>query len=103
MVPQSSQLAVHQSSNSLIVTDRAGNIARIEALLRASTRPRRRGRGDPAAHANATEMSRTLTLLADDKAGQLQRHRAGQGVRRRAHQLAAALGRQGRAPAACAR
>jgi general secretion pathway protein D len=32
---------------------------------------RRRGRGDPLAHANATEMSRTLTLLADDKAGQL--------------------------------
>jgi len=68
MVPQSGQLAIHAPSNSLIISDRAGNIARLEALIA------RIDQGSDAAieviplsHANAAEMSRTLTLLADDK------------------------------------
>lgn len=72
LVPQQAQIAAHKSSNALIVVDRAGNIARIEALI---------ARIDQASdasievvalhHANAAEMARTLTLLSGDAADQL--------------------------------
>ena len=71
-VPQSGQVSVHQGSNSLVITDRAGNLARVEAIVR-----RIDTGGDssvemiPLKHANAVELARTLTLLADDKAGQV--------------------------------
>ena len=71
LVPQSGQVSAHQGSNSLVITDRAGNLARIEAIVR------RIDTGSDAAvemitlrHANAVELARTLTLLADDPAGQ---------------------------------
>lgn len=69
LIPQQGHLAAHQGSNALVVTDRAGNLARIEAIIR---------RIDTASdtsvevialeHANAAELARTLTmLLGEDK------------------------------------
>lgn len=70
LIPQSGQVSVHGASNSLLLTDRAGNLSRVEAIIR---------RIDMASdsaiemialqHASATELARTLTLLAgEDKA-----------------------------------
>lgn len=68
LVPQTGQVSAHAGSNSLVVTDRAGNLARVEAIIR---------RIDTASdaevevvtldHANAAELARTLTVLAEDK------------------------------------
>ncbi len=69
LVPQSGQVSVHQASNSLILTDRSGNLGRIESIIRRIDQA-----SDaaieiiPLQHANATDMARTLTLLAEDKA-----------------------------------
>jgi general secretion pathway protein D len=73
LVPQSSQLSVHASSNSLIVIDRAANVARIEAIVRRiDTASDASVEVLPLEHANATELARTLTLLAgEDKAAAL--------------------------------
>ncbi|HET9484259.1 MAG TPA: type II secretion system secretin GspD [Xanthomonadales bacterium] len=72
LVPQSGQVSAHPGSNSLLITDRAGNVARIEAIIR------RIDTGSDAAiemiplkHANAVELARTLTLLGDDKTAQV--------------------------------
>lgn len=64
LIPQSAQMIPHPSSSSLIITDRAGNVARIESIIR---------RLDQASeseievvalnHANAAEVVRTLTML----------------------------------------
>lgn len=64
LVPQSAQMLAHPGSSSLIISDRAGNVARIESIIR---------RLDQASeseieviamnHANASEVVRTLTLL----------------------------------------
>ncbi len=72
LVPQSGQVSVHQGSNSLLITDRAGNLARIESIVR---------RIDQASdasvevialnHANASELARTIALLDEGKAGAL--------------------------------
>ncbi len=69
LVPQSGQVSVHQGSNSLLITDRAGNLARIESIVR---------RIDQASdasvevialsHANASEIARTIALLDEGKA-----------------------------------
>jgi general secretion pathway protein D len=70
LVPQSGQVSVHSGSNSLLITDRVGNLSRVEAIIR---------RIDTASdsaiemislnHANAAELARTLTTLAgEDKA-----------------------------------
>jgi len=68
LVPQSGQVSVHQGSNSLLITDRAGNLARIESIIR---------RIDQASdasvevialqHANASELARTIALLDEGK------------------------------------
>ena len=69
LVPQAGQLLVHPSSNSLVISDRAANIARIETLIkRIDTAGDAAVEMIPLQHANATEMARTLTVLADDKA-----------------------------------
>jgi general secretion pathway protein D len=70
LVPQSSQLSVHASSNSLIVLDRAANVARIEAIVRRiDTASDASVEVLPLEHANATDLARTLTLLmGEDKA-----------------------------------
>lgn len=72
LIPQSAQMIPHPSSSSLIISDRAGNVARIESIIR---------RLDQASeseievlaltHANAAEVVRTLTMLqpANDAAG----------------------------------
>lgn len=72
LVPQSGQVSVHQGSNSLLITDRAGNLARIESIIR---------RIDQASdasvevialnHANASELARTIALLDEGKANAL--------------------------------
>lgn len=69
LVPQSGQVSVHQSSNSLVITDRAGNLSRIEAIIRRIDQA-----SDaaveiiPLEHANATEVARTLTMLSTEGA-----------------------------------
>ncbi len=47
LIPQSAQMIPHPASSSLIITDRAGNVARIESIIRRldQRRRRRRGRG----------------------------------------------------------
>ena len=72
LVPQSGQVSVHQGSNSLLITDRAGNLARIESIIR---------RIDQASdasvevislnHANAAELARTIALLDEGKGSAL--------------------------------
>ncbi len=61
LLPQAAQVAVHESANAIIVADRAGNIERIERLVR---RIDTTG-GDsveviPLRHASAAELARTL-------------------------------------------
>ncbi len=69
LVPQSGQVSVHQSSNSLVITDRAGNLSRIEAIIRRIDQASDAAvEVIPLEHANATEVARTLTLLATEGA-----------------------------------
>ncbi|HET9484023.1 MAG TPA: secretin N-terminal domain-containing protein, partial [Xanthomonadales bacterium] len=72
LVPQQGHIVAHQGSNALLISDRAGNVARLEQLIQ------RIDQGTDAAveviplnHASAAELARTLTLLADDKSAQL--------------------------------
>jgi general secretion pathway protein D len=68
LVPQSGQIAPHQASNSLIITDRAGNLARIEQIVRRIDQASDAAvEVIPLQHANASEMARTLALLGEDK------------------------------------
>ncbi len=72
LMPQGAQLIPHQSSNTLVITDRAGNVARIESIIR---RLDQQSESEieivPLTHANAAEVVRTLTMLqpANDAAG----------------------------------
>ncbi|MEZ5468056.1 MAG: type II secretion system secretin GspD [Lysobacterales bacterium] len=72
LLPQGANLIPHPSSSSLIITDRAGNVARIESIIR---RLDQASESEidvvPLSHANASEVVRTLTLLqpANDAAG----------------------------------
>ncbi|GMU42976.1 MAG: type II secretion system secretin GspD [Xanthomonadales bacterium] len=72
LLPQGANLIPHPSSSSLIITDRAGNVARIESILR---RLDQASESEidvvPLSHATAAEVVRTLTLLqpANDAAG----------------------------------
>ncbi len=68
LMPQGGQLIAHASSNSLVVSDRAGNVQRLVGIIqRIDTVSDAEVEVIPLAHANAAEMARTLTLLADDK------------------------------------
>ena len=72
LVPQQGNLAAHQGSNALIVSDRAGNLARIEALIRRiDTASDTAVEMIPLEHADAAEVARTLTLLTEDKTAAL--------------------------------
>lgn len=72
LLPQGANLIPHPSSSSLVITDRAGNVARIEGIIR---RLDQASESEidvvPLSHANASEVVRTLTLLqpANDAAG----------------------------------
>ncbi len=68
LMPQGGQLIAHAASNSLVVSDRAGNVQRLVSIIqRIDTVSDAEVEVIPLAHANAGELARTLTLLADDK------------------------------------
>ena len=71
LMPQGGQLIAHAASNSLVVSDRASNVERLVGIIqRIDTVSDAQVEMIPLAHANAAEMARTLTLLADDKTAQ---------------------------------
>jgi general secretion pathway protein D len=68
LMAQGGQLIAHASSNSLVVSDRAGNVERLVGIIRRiDTVSDAEVEVIPLSHANASELARTLTLLADDK------------------------------------
>ena len=68
LMPQGGQLIAHTSSNTLVVSDRAGNVQRLVGIIqRIDMVSDAEVEVIPLAHANAAELARTLTLLADDK------------------------------------
>ena len=71
LLPQGAQLIAHQTSNSLVVSDRASNIQRVAGIVaRIDTVSDAEVEVLPLQHANAAEMARTLTILAEDKSTQ---------------------------------
>ncbi len=71
LMPQGGQLIAHAPSNSLVITDRAGNVARLASIIRRiDTVSDAEVEVIPLLHANAAETARTLTMLADDKTAQ---------------------------------
>ncbi len=78
LMPQSGQLVAHAASNSLVISDRAGNVERLAAIIRRiDTVSDAQVEMIALAHANAAELARTLNMLSDDKASQAN----GDGVR----------------------
>jgi general secretion pathway protein D len=68
LMPQGGQLIAHAGSNALSVSDRASNVQRLVAIIqRIDTVSDAQVEVIPLTHANASELARTLTLLADDK------------------------------------
>lgn len=64
LLPQGANLIPHPSSSSLIVTDRAGNVARLESIIaRLDQASESEIDVVPLRHATAAEVVRTLTLL----------------------------------------
>ncbi len=71
LMAQSGQLVAHTPSNSLVISDRAGNIERLTAIIRRiDTVSDAQVEMIALSHANAAELARTLSLLSDDKAAQ---------------------------------
>jgi len=71
LMPQGGQLIAHAASNSLVVSDRAGNVRRlVDIIQRIDTVSDAQVEMIPLAHASAAELARTLTILADDKTNQ---------------------------------
>ncbi len=69
LMPQGAQLIAHAGSNSLVVSDRAGNVARIVSIVqRIDTVSDAQVEMIPMQHANAAEIARTLTALSENKA-----------------------------------
>ena len=69
LMPQGAQLIAHPASNSLVVSDRAGNVARIVSIVqRIDTVSDAQVEMIPLAHASAAEIARTLAQLNDNKA-----------------------------------
>ncbi len=68
LVPQSGQVSPVAGANALVITDRAGNLARVEAIIRRVDQASDAAiEVIPLAHASAAEVARTLSLLGDDK------------------------------------
>lgn len=71
LLPQGAQLIAHQSSNSLVISDRASNIQRVAGIIaRIDTVSDSEVEVIPLQHANASEMARTLTILSEEKGAQ---------------------------------
>jgi general secretion pathway protein D len=72
LMPQGAQLIAHPGSNSLVISDRAGNVARLASIIgRIDTVSDSGVEMIPLQHANAAEIARTLTQLSDVKGGEL--------------------------------
>lgn len=72
LLPQGAQMIPHPASSSLIISDRAGNVARIQSILsRLDQASESEIEVIPLRHANAAEVVRTLSLLnpANDPSG----------------------------------
>ena len=70
LMPQGAQLIAHPGSNSLVISDRAGNVQRLVSIIgRIDTVSDNSVEMIPLQHANAAELARTLTQLADNKNG----------------------------------
>jgi len=69
LMPQGAQLIAHSASNSLVVSDRAGNVARIVSIVqRIDTVSDAQVEMIQLQHANAAEIARTLAQINDNKA-----------------------------------
>jgi general secretion pathway protein D len=68
LVPQSGQVALVSGANALLITDRAGNLARVEAIIRRVDQASDAAiEVIPLQHASAAELARTLSMLAEEK------------------------------------
>ena len=67
LLPQGAQLIAHQTSNSLVISDRASNVSRVAGIIaRIDTVSDNSVEVIPLQHANAAEIARTLTQLAGE-------------------------------------
>jgi general secretion pathway protein D len=73
LMPQGAQLIAHSGSNSLVISDRAGNVARVTSIIeRIDTVSDAGVEVIPLQHASAAEVARTMTqLVGDNKADAL--------------------------------
>jgi general secretion pathway protein D len=68
LVPQSGQVAPVAGANALVITDRAGNLARVESIIRRVDQASDAAvEVIPLQHASAAELARTLSSLGEDK------------------------------------
>jgi len=68
LMPQGAQLIAHTASNSLVISDRAGNVERMISIIhRIDTVSDAGVEVIPLHHASAVELARTLTQLAETK------------------------------------
>jgi general secretion pathway protein D len=68
LMPQGAQLIAHPGSNSLVISDRAGNVQRVVSIIeRIDTVSDSGVEVIPLQHASAAEVARTLAQLADTK------------------------------------
>jgi len=71
LMPQGAQLIAHPGSNSLVISDRAGNVNRIASIIeRIDTVSDAGVEVIPLQHASAAEVARTLAQLGGDKAAE---------------------------------
>jgi general secretion pathway protein D len=69
LMPQGAQLIAHPGSNSLVISDRAGNVQRVVSIIeRIDTVSDSGVEVIPLQHASAAEVARTLAQLVDTKA-----------------------------------
>jgi general secretion pathway protein D len=71
LMPQGAQLIAHPGSNSLVISDRAGNVSRVTSIIeRIDTVSDAGVEVIPLQHASAAEVARTLAQLGGDKAAE---------------------------------
>jgi general secretion pathway protein D len=67
LLPQAAQVAVHEGSNAIVIADRAGNIERVERIIRRiDTAGNEQVEVIPLRHASAAELARTLGGVAGE-------------------------------------